>query len=448
MTTHRATPSGTRLLLSKVPEVTAYFWIIKVLCTTVGEAAADFLNVSVNLGLTGTSIATGLLLVIVLAAQFAANRYTPVRYWSAVTLVSVFGTLVTDNLTDSLGVPLEVSTIVFGVLLAGTFTAWYRIEGTLSIHSILTRRREAFYWLAILVTFALGTAARRPHGRGARPRLPRVRSDRRRGDRFRSRGVAARPAPVLAFWIIYVLTRPLGASIGDYLSQPASSGGLGLGATTTSLIFVAAIIGIVVYLSVTKADVIRGAVVEVEDRGPRPVDHHRRGQEDRQLAEQEHGQDDDRPPAAQHGDREDRGDHAHDDHDLGVTQLGGDSGHGVERGRAVPGEPTVGGGVGGLDTGTGKDLGDHEPGADDDAEQQHGGDHQTGRDVAPAQRGGFPVGHRYERRGRLGLEPVVGRHRSTPLVTSPHPERGSRHPDPGDPEHEAADDIGQEMHTS
>src|SRR6185295_16324008 len=151
--------SGTRLLLSKVPEVTAYFWIIKVLCTTVGESAADFLNVNVNLGLTGTSVATGLLLVIVLAAQFAADRYTPVRYWSAVTLVSVFGTLVTDNLSDNHGVPLEVSTIVFGVFLAGTFAAWYRAEGTLSIHSILTRRREAFYWLAILVTFALGTAA-------------------------------------------------------------------------------------------------------------------------------------------------------------------------------------------------------------------------------------------------------------------------------------------------
>ena len=262
MTTHRATPSGTRLVLSKVPEVTAYFWIIKVLCTTVGEAAADFLNVSVNLGLAGTSIATGLLLVIVLAAQFAANRYTPVRYWSAVTLVSVFGTLVTDNLTDSLGVPLEVSTIVFGVLLAGTFTAWYRIEGTLSIHSILTRRREAFYWLAILVTFALGTAAgdlmAEVLGLGYLVSGVIV------AVVIASAAVAWRLGlhPVLAFWIIYVLTRPLGASIGDYLSQPASSGGLGLGATTTSLIFVAAIIGIVVYLSVTKADVIRGAATD------------------------------------------------------------------------------------------------------------------------------------------------------------------------------------------
>lgn len=258
MTTHRAAAPGTRLLLSKVPEVTAYFWIIKVLCTTVGESAADFLNVNVNLGLTGTSIATGLLLVIVLVAQFGANRYTPVRYWSAVTLVSVFGTLVTDELTDNLGVPLELSTIVFALLLAVTFVAWYRTEGTLSIHSIRTRRREAFYWLAILVTFALGTAT----GDLMAQVL---------GLGYLVAGIAVAVViaatalawrlglhPVLAFWIIYVLTRPLGASIGDYLSQPSSDGGLGLGATLTSLIFFAGIVAVVGYLSVTKADVIRG----------------------------------------------------------------------------------------------------------------------------------------------------------------------------------------------
>jgi uncharacterized membrane-anchored protein len=261
VTTHRAAAPGTRLLLSKVPEVTAYFWIIKVLCTTVGESAADFLNVNVNLGLTGTSIATGLLLVIVLVAQFAADRYTPVRYWSAVTLVSVFGTLVTDELTDNLGVPLELSTVVFALLLAVTFVAWYRTEGTLSIHSIRTRRREAFYWLAILVTFALGTAT----GDLMAQVL---------GLGYLVAGIAVAVVitataigwrlglhPVLAFWIIYVLTRPLGASIGDYLSQPTADGGLGLGATLTSLIFFAGIIAVVLYLSVTKADVIRGDAV-------------------------------------------------------------------------------------------------------------------------------------------------------------------------------------------
>src|SRR5689334_3900238 len=267
MTTHRA-PADTRLLMSKVPEVTAYFWIIKVLCTTVGEAAADFLNISVNLGLTGTSVATGLLLVIVLAAQFAADRYVPLRYWAAVTLVSVFGTLVTDELTDNLGVPLEISTAVFGVLLAVVFVAWYRAEGTLSIHSILTRRREAFYWLAILVTFALGTAT----GDLMAEVL---------GLGYLVSGIVVAVViaatavgwrlglhPVLAFWIIYVLTRPLGASIGDYLSQPPTDGGLGLGATLTSVIFFGGIIVIVVYLTVTKADVIRGGSAHAATAAP------------------------------------------------------------------------------------------------------------------------------------------------------------------------------------
>jgi uncharacterized membrane-anchored protein len=256
---------------SKVPEVTAYFWIIKVLCTTVGESAADFLNVNVNLGLTGTSIATGPLLVIVLVAQFAADRYTPVRYWSAVTLVSVFGTLVTDELTDNLGIPLELSTVVFALLLAATFVAWYRTEGTLSIHSIRTRRREAFYWLAILVTFALGTAT----GDLMAQVL---------GLGYLVAGIAVAVVItataigwrlglhlVLAFWIIYVLTRPW-RLIGDYLSQPTADGGLGLGATLTSLIFFAGIIAVVLYLSVTKADVIRGDAVPDPRRrtGARP----------------------------------------------------------------------------------------------------------------------------------------------------------------------------------
>ena len=274
MTTHRAASPGTRLILSKVPEITAYFWIIKVLCTTVGESAADFLNVNVNLGLTGTSVATGVLLVIVLALQFAADRYTPVRYWSTVTLVSVFGTLVTDELTDALGVPLELSTAVFAVLLAVVFVAWYQVEGTLSIHSILTRRREAFYWLAILLTFALGTATG--------DLMAQVLG---LGYLVSGVGVAVVIAatavgwrlglhPVLAFWIIYVLTRPLGASIGDYLSQPTADGGLGLGATLTSLIFFAGILAIVVYLAVTKADVIRGGPVADESTDRKETGRH------------------------------------------------------------------------------------------------------------------------------------------------------------------------------
>jgi uncharacterized membrane-anchored protein len=254
---HALAPS--RQILSKVPEVTIYFWIIKVLCTTVGESAADFLNVDLNFGLTGVSVVTGVLLVVALIFQIRANRYLASKYWLTVAIVSVFGTLVTDNLTDNVGLPLEASTLIFGVLLALTFLVWYRTEKTLSIHSIFTRRREAFYWLAILFTFALGTAT----GDLMAEVL---------GLGYLVTGIIVTSLVVitavawrfglhsiLAFWFIYILTRPLGASIGDYLSQPSSQGGLGLGATVTSLIFVVGILGIVTYLSVTKADAIPSA---------------------------------------------------------------------------------------------------------------------------------------------------------------------------------------------
>jgi uncharacterized membrane-anchored protein len=252
-------------MLNKVPEVTIFFWIIKVLCTTVGETAADFLNVNLNLGLTGVSIITGVLLAIAIFFQFKAKKYIPSVYWTTVALVSVFGTLVTDNLTDKLGVPLEASTIIFSVLLAATFLAWYLYEKTLSIHSIFTARRETFYWLTILFTFALGTASGDLMAEGL-------------GLGYLVTGliVAAviamtaiawrfRLNSVLSFWIIYIMTRPLGASIGDYLSQSASHGGLGLGATVTSFIFVGGILVLVTYLSLTKQDVIAAAATEHTD---------------------------------------------------------------------------------------------------------------------------------------------------------------------------------------
>ncbi len=142
-------------VLSKVPEVTAYFWIIKVLCTTVGETFADFLNVDLGLGLTLTTYVMSAALAVVLVAQFRLPRYVPGVYWLAVVLISIVGTLITDNLSDNFGVPLWISTIAFSIALAITFSAWYATERTLSIHTIYTRRREAFYWLAILFTFAL-----------------------------------------------------------------------------------------------------------------------------------------------------------------------------------------------------------------------------------------------------------------------------------------------------
>ena len=250
--------SRSRTLLNKVPEVTVWFWLIKVLCTTVGETAADFLNAGLGFGLTGTSVVTGLLLAIVLVLQMRAPAYVPGLYWATVTLVSVFGTLVTDNLTDNLGVPLQLSSVVFGIALAVVFLAWYKSEGTLSIHSIVTRRREAFYWLAIFVTFALGTATGDLMGQALS--LGYVVSA------LVVIAVVAAVAvgwrlglhPVLSFWIIYVLTRPLGASLGDLLAQPVDQGGLGIGTTVTSIVFLVAILGAVIYLQLSRVDVIDG----------------------------------------------------------------------------------------------------------------------------------------------------------------------------------------------
>ncbi len=251
-------------ILSKVPEVTLFFWIIKVLCTTVGETAADFLNVNLNLGLTVTSIIIGILFLGALFAQFKTKKYTPAIYWLTVMLISVFGTLVTDNLSDNLHVPLEYSTIFFAVVLAITFAVWYVKEKTLSIHSIFTPRREAFYWLAILFTFALGTAS----GDLMAESL---------GLGYLTTGliIAGTIATfaigwriglnaILSFWFIYIMTRPLGASIGDLLTQAHENGGLGLGPTNTTIIFILGILGTVTYLSLSHKDIVKDPVAEEE----------------------------------------------------------------------------------------------------------------------------------------------------------------------------------------
>jgi uncharacterized membrane-anchored protein len=242
-------------MLNKVPEVTIYFWIIKVLCTTVGETAADYLNTNLNLGLTTTTFITAALLIVTLVFQFRARKYVPTIYWLAVVLISVVGTQITDNLVDNFGVSLVTTTIIFAIALAVVFAAWYASERTLSIHTIYTTRRESFYWLAVLFTFALGTAA----GDLAAERL-------NLGywlSAVMFAGVIAAVAvahyrfklnAVAAFWIAYILTRPLGASLGDYLSQARVDGGLGLGTTVTSVIFLSAIVIVVAYLSVTRKD--------------------------------------------------------------------------------------------------------------------------------------------------------------------------------------------------
>lgn len=248
-----------RTMLNKVPEVTLYFWIIKVLCTTVGETAADYLNETLGLGLTRTTWITAAVLVVALIFQFRLRLYVPGIYWAAVVLISVVGTLITDNLTDNFGVSLVTTTIVFSFVLAGVFAGWYASERTLSIHTIVTTKREAFYWLTVLFTFALGTAA----GDLTAERLAvgywksALLFAALIGAVFALHRLLGLNA-ILAFWIAYILTRPLGASIGDYLSQPKADGGLGLGTTVTSIIFLLTILLVVVYLTVTKADRIEG----------------------------------------------------------------------------------------------------------------------------------------------------------------------------------------------
>ncbi|SAK53364.1 membrane protein [Caballeronia hypogeia] len=238
--------------LNKVPEVTFVFWIIKVLSTTVGETGADYLAVNAGLGTLVTDLITGALLVAALFMQVRSHKYVPWIYWLTVVLVSIVGTQITDALTDGAGVSLYASTTAFSALLAAVFWCWYRSEGTLSINAIDTRRREAFYWAAILCTFALGTAA----GDLATEAL---------GWGFSVGvsifggmiGVTAIAAcfgmnRVLAFWIAYILTRPLGASLGDLLSQQRKYGGMGFGTIYTSVLFLLVIVGLVAYLSARK----------------------------------------------------------------------------------------------------------------------------------------------------------------------------------------------------
>jgi uncharacterized membrane-anchored protein len=246
--------ASSKLLLNKVPEVTIWFWLIKILCTTVGESFADYINETLGFGLTNTTLLFGGAFVVALAVQFKLARYVPAVYWLVVVLVSVVGTLLTDNLTDAHGVALWKSTTVFAVLLAAVFGVWYARERTLSIHSIVTRPREAFYWLTVLVTFALGTAAGdwtldlTGWGPGQSVLLP--------AGLIAAVVIAWRigAGPVLCFWLAYILTRPLGANIGDFLASPKADGGQNLGTLWTSLLFLGAILATVVWLSISSAD--------------------------------------------------------------------------------------------------------------------------------------------------------------------------------------------------
>ncbi len=236
--------------VNRVPDVTPGFWLIKLTAVTMGETAADFLAVNLGLGLGTTTILMTIVLIAMMILQFRQRAYVPAVYWTAVVLISVVGTLITDNMTDALGIPLLYSTIGFTLALAATFALWYAVEGTLSIHQVFTFRREAFYWLAILFTFALGTAVGDLISEAF-------------GVGFAGTGIlfgliisslalgyfALGLDGMWAFWLCYIFTRPLGASIGDFLAQPAEFGGLGFGTTVTSLIFLAIIAGTVLVMT-------------------------------------------------------------------------------------------------------------------------------------------------------------------------------------------------------
>ncbi|RLN74312.1 hypothetical protein BBJ28_00005643 [Nothophytophthora sp. Chile5] len=291
----------------KVPQVTVFFWVIKVLATTVGETFADFLNADAGLGLGGTSGVMLAIFLVALAVQLKLDFYFAPLYWFVIVAISTVGTLLTDNLTDNLNVPLAITTPIFFVLLLLVFFAWYRVEKSLSIHSIYTRRREAWYWLTVLVTFALGTAAgdlvgeKLNLGYGYSLVL------------FAGCIVLAGLLwwfhvinGVFGFWVVYILTRPLGASLGDLLSQnPADSvvsasgsgsgsglgsssgsqigslsasgsgsvgealpsawkAGLDLGTTVTSMIFLGLIAVLVLFLTITKKDKLKVEPGEVD----------------------------------------------------------------------------------------------------------------------------------------------------------------------------------------
>jgi uncharacterized membrane-anchored protein len=238
-------------MLNKVPEVTVYFWVIKIMCTTVGETAADFLNMDLHFGLAATSVVTSVLLLIFMVMQLRSKKYVPWLYWWVVVLISTVGTLITDNLVDNFGIALQTTTIVFSLALAASLGAWYFSEKTLSIHAILTKKRELFYWATILFTFALGTAAGDLVAEGL-------------GLGYANSVVmfASMIAVVMigyygfrlnaigAFWAAYILTRPLGASLGDYLMQPHANGGLGFGAGFTNALFLLGIVSLVLYMTV------------------------------------------------------------------------------------------------------------------------------------------------------------------------------------------------------
>ncbi|WP_373323778.1 COG4705 family protein [Dictyobacter formicarum] len=240
-------------VLKKVPEITVYFWIIKLLTTAMGETTSDYMVNHIDPVIAVAIGGLGLLAALVL--QLVVRRYVPSIYWLAVVMVAIFGTMAADVLHIGLGIPYLVSTVFFAAALAVIFGVWYASEKTLSIHSIYTLRRELFYWATIITTFALGTAL----GDMTASTL---------GLGYLSSGMLfavlfALPAlaywllglnEILAFWFAYIVTRPLGASFADWMGKPKSAGGVGIGTGTVSLVLAILIVGFIVYLTISHKD--------------------------------------------------------------------------------------------------------------------------------------------------------------------------------------------------
>jgi uncharacterized membrane-anchored protein len=261
----RANPSE-RVALTKVPEIAAIFWALKLLTTGMGEAMSDFLG-SKSVPIAGAIGIFGLWFAIWL--QMRQREYRAPVYWFAVMMVAIFGTMAADAIHDGASIPYAVTTPLFGLIMAVIFALWYRSEGTLSIHSITTRRREGFYWAAVLATFALGTAAgdltATELGLGFFPSALLFIS------------IIAIPAvgwwrfnmnPIVAFWFAYIVTRPIGASFADWLSKPPSISGLGLGDGTVSALALIVFIALVGYVTITRCDV-QGETVPAQHPDPR-----------------------------------------------------------------------------------------------------------------------------------------------------------------------------------
>lgn len=247
-------PLISRKMLNKVPEITIYFWIIKVLTTGMGEVTSDYLAHSIN-PIIAVALA-GISLVASLIIQFSVRRYVAWVYWLNAIMVSIFGTMVADILHIGFGIPYLVSTSFFVVVLAIIFITWYMCEKTLSIHSIYTRQRETFYWATILTTFALGTAA------GDMTAVTLHLGYFFSGVLF----VFIFAIPTLAYWLFglneiftfwfaYIITRPLGASFADWIGISHARGGIGLGTGIVSLVLTVIILGLVGYLTITHKDV-------------------------------------------------------------------------------------------------------------------------------------------------------------------------------------------------